>query len=302
MARVAVRFVVAAAATVLLHGVAQAQSLSAEQERALKPTDAFRECDACPEMVMVPAGSFMMGVAKNDPGRRVVGPPDELRVDEPQHLVTFARPFAVGKFAVSFAEWDACAADGGCNRYRPRDWDWGRGKMPVIEVSWNDAKAYVAWLSRKTAKPYRLLSEAEREYVARAGTTTPYWWGTSISKEQANYRYESFIPFSKQRTLPVDSYRPNPWGLYQVHGNVYDMVEDCWNDSYVGAPADGSAWTTGDCIRHVTRGGCFDDFPESLHVAARGWVGPPTRRTTLIGFRVARTLGPQRVSHALEGR
>jgi formylglycine-generating enzyme required for sulfatase activity len=115
----------------------------------------------------------------------------------------------VGKFSVTFAEWDACAADGGCNRYRPRDHDWGRGKMPVIEVSWNDARAYVAWLSRKTAKPYRLLSEAEREYVARAGTTTRYWWGTGISKEQANYRYESFIPFSKQQTHPVDSYRPN---------------------------------------------------------------------------------------------
>ena len=252
------RFATVATATALLHGLAQAQSLSAEQERALKAGDTFRECDNCPEMVVVPAGSFMMGSSPDEPGQRVIGAPGE-KVDEPkingsQHRVTFAQPFAAGKFAVTFAEWDACAADGGCNRYRPRHWDWGRGKMPVIEVSWNDAKAYVAWLSRKTAKAYRLLSEAEREYVTRAGTTTPYWWGTGISREQANYRYEGFIPCSKQRTHPVDSYKPNPWGLYQVHGNVYDWVEDCWNDSYRGAPTDGSrfenSWLIQRCPSH----------------------------------------------------
>ena len=101
--------------------------------------------------------------------------------------MSFAKPFAVGRFAITFEEWDACVADGGCNGHRPSDEGWGRGRRPVINVSWDDAKAYVAWLSRKTGKSYRLLTEAEREYVARAGTTTPFWWGSSISTGQANY-------------------------------------------------------------------------------------------------------------------
>lgn len=289
------RLVVVATASALSHGLAHAQSLSAEQERVLKAKDSFRDCETCPEMVVMPAGSFTMGSPPNEPGRSfIVGLPSEPKVDVegPQHSVTFARPFAVGKFAVTFAEWDACAADGGCNSYRPDDWQWGRGKQPVINVSWNDAKAYVVWLRRKSGKPYRLLSEAEREYVTRAGTTTPYWWGTAITPQQANYKTAPFVPYSKQRTQPVDAFEPNPWGLYQVHGNVYDWVEDCWNDGYLGTPADGSAWTDGACLRHVIRGGCFDDTPDSLRSAARGWGGPPTRRMTLVGFRVARALAP----------
>ena len=160
-------------------GVRRSNPLSPAQERALKPKDTFKECDTCPEMVVVPAGSFTMG-----------SPASEKHRDShegPQRRVSFARQFAVGKFAVTFDEWDACVADGGCNGYRPDDQGWGRGKRPVINVNWDDAKAYVAWLSRKTGKTYRLLSEAEREYVARAGTTTPFWWGSSISTSQANY-------------------------------------------------------------------------------------------------------------------
>jgi formylglycine-generating enzyme required for sulfatase activity len=298
-ARIAVRFVVAAAATAQLHGVAQAQSLSTEQERALKPKDAFRECDACPEMVVVPAGSFMMGSPPNEQGRAVLlklrHEPD-VNLEGPQHRVTFARPFAVGKFAVTFDEWDACAADGGCNGYRPLDWDWGRGKQPVINVSWNDAKAYVVWLSRKTGKKYRLLTEAEREYVTRAGTKTRYWWGTSISPQQANYKTAPFVPFSKQRAQPVGSFQPNPWGLYQVHGNLYDWVEDCWTESYGDTRAVRLASIIEPCLRHVIRGGCYDDPPDGLRSAARGWGGPPNRRMSIVGFRVARTLGPDRVS------
>jgi Sulfatase-modifying factor enzyme 1 len=126
----------------------------------------------------------------------------------PPHRVTFARQFAVGRFAVTFDEWDACVAAGGCNGYKPSDESWGRGKRPVINVSWNDGKGYAAWLSGKTGTTYRLLSEAEREYVTRAGTTTPYWWGPAISQRQAN--------FASNRTVPVDSFQPNPWGLYQA--------------------------------------------------------------------------------------
>jgi formylglycine-generating enzyme required for sulfatase activity len=140
--------------------------LSAAEERALKPKDSFKECAQCPEMVVVPAGSFTMGSPDSEEGR--------IEEEGPQHRVTFGRSFGVGKFAVTFEEWDACVADGGCNGYKPSDAGWGRGRRPAINVSWDDAKAYVGWLSRKTGKTYRLLSEAEREYATRAGTTTPF--------------------------------------------------------------------------------------------------------------------------------
>jgi formylglycine-generating enzyme required for sulfatase activity len=203
--------------------------------------------------------------------------------------------FAVGKFAVTFAQWDACVDDGGCGSYIPDDRGWGRGDRPVINVNWNDAKAYVAWLSKKTGKEYRLLSEAEREYVARAGTTTPFWWGSSITPDQANYD-GSADPYKgggakgeyRQKTLPVKSFKPNPWGLYQVHGNVWEWVEDCWNANYDGAPGDGSARTTGDCARHVQRGGSWSLDPWDLRAAKRGWYLTGIRYFNW-GFRVART-------------
>jgi hypothetical protein len=141
--------------------------------------ETFKDCNECPVMVVVPAGAFIMGSPESEQ--------DRGGNEGPQHLVTFAKLFAVGAFAVTFDEWDVCVANDGCNGYKPKDHGWGRGSHPVINVSWNQAKAYVAWLSRKTGKPYRLLSEAEREYVTRAGTTTPFWWGSSISTDQANY-------------------------------------------------------------------------------------------------------------------
>ena len=183
---------------------------------------------------------------------------------------------------MTFDEWDACAADGGCNGYRPPDQGWGRGRRPVINVTWEHAKAYVAWLSKKTGKTYRLLSEAEREYVTRAGTTTPYWTGITIARSQANFG---------NSTVPVDSFEANPWGLYQVHGNVWEWTEDCWNDSYRGAPTDGSAWTRGDCGRRVYRGGGYEtsDNPTVLRAAFR-IKSSSVFRASFIGFRVARTL------------
>jgi formylglycine-generating enzyme required for sulfatase activity len=230
-------------------------------------------------------------------------------MEEPQHLVTFAKPFAVGRFAVTFDEWDACVADGGCGiirrgasrtedgqaTTRAGDEGWGRGRQPVIGINWDMAKAYVLWLSRKTGKNYRLLSEAEREYVTRAGTATPFWWGNSISTSQANY--EGRFSYgngpegeSRKRTVAVDLFAPNPWGLYQVHGNVWEWMEDCWNENYAGAPTDGSAWLAGNCTRfRVTRGGSWKDVPFVLRSANRGhnaaYLGPSTT-----GLRVARTL------------
>jgi formylglycine-generating enzyme required for sulfatase activity len=197
---------------------------------------------------------------------------------------------------VTFDEWDACVADGGCNGYAPDDGGWGRGRHPVIYVSWDNANVYVAWLSRKTGKTYRLLSEAEREYVTRAGTMTPFWWGASISTRQANYSDDdAFGSGSKeedrQRTLPVDSFQPNPWSLYQVHGNVSEWTQDCYHDGYAGAPSDGSAWTSGDCSRRVVRGGAWFDSPGNLRAASRG-SDAATDWDGLEGFRLARTLTP----------
>jgi formylglycine-generating enzyme required for sulfatase activity len=264
--------------------------LPRERERALKPKDIFKECATCPEMVVVPAGSFTMGSPESELLRE--------SNESPQHAVTFARQFAVGRFALTFDEWDACAADGGCNGYKPSDQGWGRGRWPVINVSWDNAKEYAAWLSRKTGKTYRLLSEAEREYVTRAGTTTPFWWGSSISTSQANY--DGSYPYggggaigeSRKKTLPVDSFQPNPWGLYQVHGNVWDCVEDCWNVSYQGAPSDGSAWTSsGVCRRRVVRGGSWNSIPRNLRSADRFWLATGDR-IDIVGFRVGRTLTP----------
>jgi formylglycine-generating enzyme required for sulfatase activity len=275
---------------------------------ALKPKDSFRECEKCPDMVAVPTGSFMMGSTENErstvaeayaqngivPGTGTTGP--LLTSEAPQHTVTIARPFAVSRFAVTFEQWDACVNDGGCNGYRPSDQGWGRGLWPVINVNWDDTQAYVAWLSGKTGKAYRLLSEAEWEYMARAGTATPFWWGSSISTSQANYngtRSYGGQPAgeNRQKTLPVNSFSPNPWGFYQVAGNSYDWVEDCFHDDYGGAPADGSAWVTGNCKGHVVRGGAWSSFASNLRTAYRGWFASNFRSSNH-GFRVARTLTP----------
>jgi formylglycine-generating enzyme required for sulfatase activity len=204
--------------------------------------------------------------------------------ESPQHRVTIARQFAVGKFSVTFDEWDACVADHGCDQYMPSDNHWGRGRRPVINVSWHDAQNYVAWLSQKTGKTYRLLTEAEREYVTRAGATTPFWWGSSISTQQANY--------FTHRTLPVDSFQPNPWSLYQVHGNVSDWTKDCWHENYFGAPSDGSAWVSGDCKYRVIRGGSWNSLLGELRSAYRSGDTSDRRESIVTGFRVARTLTP----------
>ncbi len=240
-------------------------------------------------MVTVPAGRFLMG-----------SPMEELereKYEGPQHTVTFAKPFAAGKFPVTFAEWDACAADGGCGGYRPSDEGWGRGDRPVINVSWNDAKSYAAWLSRKTGREYRLLSEAEREYVTRAGSAGPFWLGPTITPDQANYDGTANVYKGgakgeyPAKTVPVKTYAPNPWGLYQVHGNVWEWVEDCWNEDYEGAPADGSAWAAETCTLRVLRGGSWGIRPGNLRSAFRSRYFP-TLKDAYTGFRVARAAGP----------
>ena len=265
------------------------------QPGSMEPGTVFRECDTCPEMVVVPAGSFMMGSPESEEGRR--------DYEGPQHRVTIGMAFAVGVYEVTFGEWDACVRTGGCGGYRPDD-AWGRGSRPVIQVSWEDARDYVRWLSRETGEQYRLLTEAEWEYVARAGTQTPRYWGEKES-EQCRYANgydrtghaeleDNLDPVSCSDghggTAPVGMFEPNGFGLYDVLGNVVEWTQDCWNESYSGAPADGSAWSSGDCSQRVLRGGSWNSGPDHLRSASRGhWAGA-RRGWFNRGFRVARTV------------
>ena len=239
-----------------------------------KAGDRFRDCAECPEMVVVPAGSYRMGW------------------EGQQHEVTIAAPFAVGKYEVTFEQWDACARDGGCPRGNniASDRGWGRGQRPVIYVNWDDAQRYVRWLSGKTNEPYRLLSESEWEYAARAGTETAYSWGEEIGINRANC-VGCGSRWDDRQTAPVGSFAANPWGLHDMHGNVWEWVEDCWNNSYAGSPRDGSAWRSENCAERVLRGGSWNNLPSLLRAAFR------LRFTTGLridvnGFRVARTLAP----------
>ncbi len=234
----------------------------------------FRDCSACPEMVVVLAGKYIRGSPESEPGRSAN--------EGPLAQVTIASAFAVGKFEVTFEEWDGCVAAGGCRGYRPAD-RWGRGRQPVINVNWDNAKAYVAWLSGITGKPYRLLSEAEWEYAARAGTTTPWSTGQSIGASQTNFGGSGL----QART--VGSYPANPFGLHDMHGNLWELTEDCWNGSYGGAPANGSAWTAGECRLRVLRGGAWSSDLTNLRSAYRFGASFGLRGNE-IGFRVARTL------------
>ena len=233
-------------------------------------------------MVVIPAGSFRMGcLSSND---------DDCYYDEfPVHEVTI-RSFALSKHEVTFNDWDACVAAGGCGGHSPDDEGWGRGDRPVINVSWEDAQSFVAWLSRVTGDAYRLPTEAEWEYSARAGAETEYSWGNRIGRNQANCD-GCRSRWDNEMTAPVGSFVPNGFGMYDMHGNVSEWVEDCWNNNYAGAPSDGSAWLSGDCERRVERGGSWDVDPVFLESDGREWSSPGLRFNNL-GFRVARTLTP----------
>ena len=254
-------------------------------ERALKPPASFRECAKdCPEMIVIPAGSFTMGSPATEKGR--------YNNEGPQHKVTIAKPFAVSKYEVTFADWDACVSVGGCPQEgRAGDAGWGRGTQPVIYVSWDDAQAYVAWLSRMTGKAYRLLTEAEWEYAARGGTQTAYSWGDEVGNGNANCN-GCGSQWDNKRSAPVGSFAPNAFGLHDMHGNVWEWVEDCFHNNYSGAPTDGAPWTEGaDCSRRVVRGGSWGNDPQGLRSALRSWNTTDVRNFVL-GFRVGRTLTP----------
>ena len=237
----------------------------------------FRDCTDCPEIVVVPAGRFWMGCEPDRGFSEYV---------QPAHEVRFARRFALSRHETTFAQWDACVAGGGCDGYRPEDHGMGRGDWPVINVNWRDARNYASWLSEKTGKSYRLPSEAEWEYAARAGSTTRYSWGDDVGRNRANF---DLAERERHWALPVGSFAPNAFGLHDMHGNVMEWVEDCWNYTYDGVPSNGSAWLSGDCVVRVTRGGAWDKGPHSLRSASRNRGGAGLRNPDM-GFRVALTL------------
>ncbi len=273
------------------------------ETRWLTPGGGEPFCDIAggPEMVVAPAGSFMMGSPDDEPVRYY----DE----EPRHRVTFAHPFAVGRDAVTRGQFAAFVREAGYRASKTgikysggtRDGSWRdpgitqNDSHPVVCVTWEDAKAYVAWLADRTGRPYRLLSEAEWEYAARAGTTTPFWWGPSITPARANYdgNYVYAGGGSKgefrKGTVPVNSFDPNPWGLYNVHGNVWEWCEDAWHRDYTGAPTDGSAWTLNATMEgaRMARGGSWNNDPQNLRAAFRyAYIFSGS----VVGFRLARTL------------
>ncbi len=296
--------------------------LSPERESALKPKDSFKECDDCPEMVVVPAGSFTMGSLEAEEGR--------LSDEGPKHVVTISKPFAVGKLHVtvdqftSFVRESRYDAGSKCSTFEGSKWEeradrsWRNpgfvqeGSHPVVCLDWNDANAYVEWLTKKTQKPYRLLTEAEWEYAARgrtlAGTYPRFWFGDD-DKNLCRYgngtdqMARDSIAGAKNWTIapcndryaytsPAGHYEPNAFGLYDMSGNAWQWTEDCRHDSYGGAPADSTAWTAGgDCNRRVVRGGSWINNPSYLRSAQRSWC-PTECRYGNIGFRLARTLTP----------
>jgi len=300
-----------------------AQPLTADRERALAAGASFKECDACPEMVVVPAGSFTMGSPEGEAGRN--------SWEGPQHEVTFAKPFAVGKFEVTVDQFDAFVRETGyrsgvvCWTYENGKFDdrfdrsWRNpgysqdGSYPAACLSWGDARAYVEWLAKKTGKGYRLLSEAEWEYAARARTSPgpdpPFGFGSdagaicihgngadlTAKREFAGTGTWSFLPCSDGHafTAPVGRFSTNAFGLYDLLGNVREWTEDCLHEEagYRGAPDDGSAWTSGPCRNRVLRGGSWLSNARQLRLAFRARNAPDPRLND-VGLRVARPLAP----------
>ncbi|MGD2140544.1 MAG: SUMF1/EgtB/PvdO family nonheme iron enzyme [Burkholderiales bacterium] len=258
-----------------------------------KPGDTFRDCDTCPEMVVVPPGSFEMRTAPWGPGH----PHNEGYF----YPVTFTRPFAVGKFEVTFDEWDACVSDGVCAA--ADDAKWGRSKRPVINVSFNDASRYVRWLSRKTGQDYRLPTNSEWEYAARAGLGMNRYFGISpedVCKYGNIYDVTSDKEFDlggkhepcddgQAVTAPVGSYEPNAFGLYDMIGNVFEWTEDCASPTWRGAPGNGKPWLDGDCSLRGFRGASWlVNDPYYLIESSRFKFSGA--RDTDLGFRVVREL------------
>ena len=297
--------------------------IAGSEENAPKAGQSLRDCSDCPEMVVVPAGSFLMGSSDEETARDVEAavPHNEFKFakestefEHPQHPVSIDRSFALGKHRVTRGEFAVFAhetgylTEGGCTLWIDHKYpvlpeaSWQNpgftqtDRDPVVCVSWQDAKAYVAWLNAKLAAHvpamgdgiYRLPSEAEWEYAARAGTRTLRWWGDPIGVGNADCDGCGSV-WDKKKPATAGSFQTNPFGLSDVLGTAWEWTEDCWNETYAGAPGDGSAWTSGMCESHVMRGGAWANHPWVLRSAVRS-KETSDQRTNYIGFRVARTL------------
>ncbi len=248
-------------------GAAPAQAAATQAAPAVEAPNVFSDCEGCPEMVRLPGGAFLMGSPESEQGRR--------GWEGEQHEVR-APAFAISKHEVTLAQWDACYAAGSCGGYTPPDRGWGRGARPALMVSWNDAQAYVQWLSERSGRSYRLPSEAEWEYAARAGATSAYWWGPQYDARQV----------ALGQTSEVGAHAANAFGLFDVTGNVAEWVEDCYLNGYTGAPSDGRPMLEGNCAMRVIRGGSWRDDANGLRIAARSRMSRTTRDGG-VGFRVA---------------
>jgi formylglycine-generating enzyme required for sulfatase activity len=267
-------------------------------------SEGFKDQPLAPEMVVIPKGRFIMGSQAAEEGR------DDA--EGPQHTIAIGAPFALARYAVTLAEFGAFLEATGhvmpneMFTFENKRWESRKDRSfrnprfvqtprhPVVGVSWNDAAAYCQWLSKTTGKGYRLPSESEWEYACRAGTETPFWWGASISTEDANYNGNDVYGDGskgqyRKGTMPVESFQPNPWGLYQMHGNLWEWCADDWHENFHDAPDDGRVWQGGDETRRVLRGGSWGDCPRYLRAAKRIRY-PSVNRSYIIGFRVARTL------------
>ena len=240
-----------------------------------KPGTVFRDCPQCPEMVALPPGIFIMGSPKGEKHER------------PTRPVRVTKPFAIGKYEVTFDEWAACVREIGCGAI-PGDHGWGQGRRPVINIDFEVAKQYIRWLEKKTKQVYRLPSESEWEYAARAGTTTEFPWGDALEPNRANCR-ECGSEWSGEKTAPVGSFPPNPWGLHDFNGNVWEWTEDCWNPDHEGAARDTRPRLSGDCHFRVMRGGSWYYFGRLSRSSYR-FKNATEVKSYNIGFRVVREI------------
>jgi len=245
-------------------------SLKQATKKPLVAGDKLKHCSSCPEMIVIPAGSFQMGSNQGN-------------LDEkPVHRVVLLKPLAVGMAEITWDNYQPCINARVCKN--DEDEGWGKGDRPVINVSWNDIQTYIKWLNDKTSQKYRLPSEAEWEYAARAGSSTKYFWGNNIGNDQANCN-GCFSQWGASQTAPVKSYQANDFGLYDMHGNVWEWTGDCWSDNYHGAPNNGAVWEAGDCTKRVLRGSSWNFEPVHLRSANRHWNAVNSRYDNT-GFRL----------------
>jgi formylglycine-generating enzyme required for sulfatase activity len=234
----------------------------------------IRDCQSCPALVALPAGTFTMGNNASDPSER------------PVHQVTLDAPFAIGKFEITVQQWNACVTANGCPRVEQAPGT--SPSAPMRDVSWDDAQQYVKWLGLISGQPYRLPTEAEWEFAARGGTATPYWWGQQMAKGKANCK-ECGQPWSSDRPANAGSFPANPYGLHDTSGSVWEWVADCWHNNFKDAPADGSAWDEPNCRVRVIRGGSWREGAAYMVTSTRFRYDAGVRQSQN-GFRVARSL------------